>query len=278
LTALEGTRPRFGILILTWGLVTGAPTRERPGSQAGSGRFPWERVTGIEPALSAWESTDFTRNMHRDQHFRGSASDRETPLITVANGTLMAGRGSRFACATCMPRLALEAISAGAARVVADVWQAQHCVCNLRGVTASSRPGLWRPRYWAYGPITDARPADRHKIAGLIQRGRAVTDERLLAQALTYARFRARFCGGLGLFYLVVAAVGAVGAALGSSTLARIGNAGLGGVFLLNGIVWLWQADRCRRGARATAQARRQAVLAEVARMLRCLTERPGQR
>jgi hypothetical protein len=47
-------------------------------------------VTGIEPALSAWESTDFTRNMHRDQHFRGSASDREYPLFTALNGTLMA--------------------------------------------------------------------------------------------------------------------------------------------------------------------------------------------
>ena len=145
-------------------------------------------------------------------------------------------------------------------------------------MTASSRLGLWRPRYWAYGPITDACPADRHKIAELIQRGRAVTDERLVAQALAYARFRARFCGGLGLFFLVAAAGEAVGAALGSSTLARIGYAGLGGGFLLNGIGWLWQADRCRRGAQATAQARRQAVLAEVARVLRCLTERLGQR
>jgi hypothetical protein len=61
---------------------------------AESRRYPGasvvERVTGIEPALSAWESTDITRNMHHDQHFRGSASDRETPLITVVNGPLMA--------------------------------------------------------------------------------------------------------------------------------------------------------------------------------------------
>jgi hypothetical protein len=49
-----------------------------------------ERVTGIEPALSAWKSTDFTRNMHRDQHLRESASDREYPLFTALNGTLMA--------------------------------------------------------------------------------------------------------------------------------------------------------------------------------------------
>ena len=40
-----------------------------------------ERVTGIEPALSAWESTDFTRNKHRDLHFRGFASDREYPCL-----------------------------------------------------------------------------------------------------------------------------------------------------------------------------------------------------
>lgn len=105
-----------------------------------------------------------------------------------------------------------------------------------------------------------------------------MTDERLVAQALAYARYRARFCGGLGLFFLVAAACAEVGAALGSSTLARIMYAGYGGVLLLNGIVWLRQAHRCRQGARATAQARRQALLAEVARVLRCLIERPGQR
>jgi hypothetical protein len=74
------------------------------------------------------------------------------------------------------------------------------------GVTASARPGIWRPRYRAYGPITDARPADRHKIAELIQRCRVVTDERLVAQALAYARYRARFCGVLGLFFLAMSA------------------------------------------------------------------------
>jgi hypothetical protein len=47
-------------------------------------------VTGIEPALSASEFTDFARNMHRDQHIREFTSDRETPLITEVNGPLMA--------------------------------------------------------------------------------------------------------------------------------------------------------------------------------------------
>lgn len=148
------------------------------------------------------------------------------------------------------------------------------------GVAASPRPGLWRPRYWAYGPITDARPADRQEISKLIQRGQAVTDERLVAQALAYARFRARFCGGLGLVYLVATAGEAVaaGAATGSSALARFAYAGLSGVFLLFAITWLQQSGGCRRGARATARARRQALLAEVARGLRILNERPGQR
>lgn len=149
---------------------------------------------------------------------------------------------------------------------------------SLWGVSDSSRPGLWRPRYWVYGPITDERPADRYKIAELIQRGRAVTDERLLAQALAYARFRTRFCGGLGLFFLVAASGEVAGAAFGSSTFDRIVYGGLGGVFLLWTITWLWQADRSRRGARATVQACRQTVLAEVARMLRCLIERSGHR
>ena len=124
-------------------------------------------------------------------------------------------------------------------------------------VTASSRPGRWRLRYLAYGPISDAPSADQSKIAKLIQRGRAVTDDRLAAQALAYARFRIRVCSAFGLIFLVVAAgeVGeVVSAAFGSANL-RIVYAVLIGFFLLSSFGWLWQADRCRRGARATAQA-----------------------
>ena len=121
-------------------------------------------------------------------------------------------------------------------------------------MTASPRPSRRRPRYWVYGPITDAYLADQRKIAKLIQRGRAVTDDHLVAQALAYARFRARVCRVLGLIFLVLAAGEAVTAALGSLS-PRIVYAVISGGYLLSGIGWLWQADRCRRGAQATVQA-----------------------
>jgi DNA invertase Pin-like site-specific DNA recombinase len=46
--------------------------------------------TDHQAALSAWEATDFTRNMHRDQQFRGLASNREIPRIAAPNGPFMA--------------------------------------------------------------------------------------------------------------------------------------------------------------------------------------------
>src|SRR5215469_16010061 len=49
-----------------------------------------ERVTGIEPALSAWESTDFGPNTCFDLHFRQCAGIREIPRFTPLNGPLMA--------------------------------------------------------------------------------------------------------------------------------------------------------------------------------------------
>ncbi len=93
-----------------------------------------------------------------------------------------------------------------------------------------------------YGPITDAYLADQRKIAKLIQRGRAVTDDHLVAQALAYARFRARVCRVLGLIFLVLAAGEAVTAALGSLS-PRIVYAVISGGYLLSGIGWLWQAN-----------------------------------
>jgi hypothetical protein len=54
--------------------------------------FLAERVTGIEPALSAWESEPsgaFTRAELRNLL---SASHREIPVLTGVNGTLMARR------------------------------------------------------------------------------------------------------------------------------------------------------------------------------------------
>jgi hypothetical protein len=55
-----------------------------------------------------------------------------------------------------------------------------------------------------YGPIFDACPEDRWDISSLIQRGLAVTDERLAAQALAYARFRVRLSSALALLYLAL--------------------------------------------------------------------------
>jgi hypothetical protein len=49
-------------------------------------------MTGIEPALSAWEFADSIRFMQPDQQFRCSLSIRERPLITASNGPLMARR------------------------------------------------------------------------------------------------------------------------------------------------------------------------------------------
>ena len=51
-----------------------------------------ERVTGIEPALSAWEAVPSGPVTWPDLRRGVSASDRERPLITGFNGPLMARR------------------------------------------------------------------------------------------------------------------------------------------------------------------------------------------
>jgi hypothetical protein len=51
-----------------------------------------ERVTGIEPALSAWESVLSGPVTRPDLQSGLSASDREGPLVTGVNGPLMARR------------------------------------------------------------------------------------------------------------------------------------------------------------------------------------------
>jgi hypothetical protein len=52
--------------------------------------FAMERVTGIEPALSAWESAPSGPVTCPDLREVVSASDRERPLVTEVNGPLMA--------------------------------------------------------------------------------------------------------------------------------------------------------------------------------------------
>jgi hypothetical protein len=51
-------------------------------------------MTGIEPALSAWESVPFTLDIGSELRFHGFASDREYRLITGVNRTLMARQGA----------------------------------------------------------------------------------------------------------------------------------------------------------------------------------------
>jgi hypothetical protein len=51
-----------------------------------------ERVTGIEPALSAWESVRLRPSTWPDLRVGVSASDRERPLVAGANCTLIARR------------------------------------------------------------------------------------------------------------------------------------------------------------------------------------------
>jgi hypothetical protein len=49
-----------------------------------------ERVAGIEPALSAWESVPFMPVTRPDLRGRVSAGDRERPLVTGVSGPLQA--------------------------------------------------------------------------------------------------------------------------------------------------------------------------------------------
>jgi hypothetical protein len=54
--------------------------------------FTVERVTGIEPALSAWEAVPSGHVIRPDLRDRLSGSDRERPFFTGVNGPLMAQR------------------------------------------------------------------------------------------------------------------------------------------------------------------------------------------
>jgi hypothetical protein len=67
-----------------------------------------ERVTGIEPALSAWEAVPSGPVTWPDLRDGVSANDRERPLVTEVNGPLMARRPGvqpgLMACALVLPR------------------------------------------------------------------------------------------------------------------------------------------------------------------------------
>jgi hypothetical protein len=61
-------------------------------STALAARSLLERVTGIEPALSAWESVPSGPVTWPDLQGELSVSDRERPLVARVNGPLMARR------------------------------------------------------------------------------------------------------------------------------------------------------------------------------------------
>ena len=122
-------------------------------------------------------------------------------------------------------------------------------------VTVSSRPDRWRWRYLAYGPIADADRDDQWDIAWPIQRGRAVNEERLVPQALAYARFRSRVYLTLALIYLPLVGFLAFGAS-SDHWIAIVFALAAGSMLGASGM-FFWLADRCRRGAEATVQAHR---------------------
>jgi hypothetical protein len=70
-TTVKQQGPGSGTVVLTWA-------------------FTLERVTGIEPALSAWESGPSGALTFSELRSWLSASDREIPVFTGVNGTLMA--------------------------------------------------------------------------------------------------------------------------------------------------------------------------------------------
>jgi hypothetical protein len=122
-------------------------------------------------------------------------------------------------------------------------------------MTATSRPDRWRWRYLTYGPIADADRDDQWDIAWAIQRGQAVTEDRLVPQALAYARFRSRVYLTLALIYLTLVGYLAFRASSGywiaiACALGAAAMLGASGMFF-------WLADRCRQGAKATVQAHR---------------------
>jgi FtsH-binding integral membrane protein len=81
-----------------------------------------------------------------------------------------------------------------------------------------------------------------------------VTDDRLVPQALAYARFLARVYRLYALVWLAVAAVWAVQASE-HQAVNRVSYALASGLFQAQSIGWLWRAGQCRHGARATVQA-----------------------
>jgi hypothetical protein len=112
----------------------------------------------------------------------------------------------------------------------------------------------YRRRYITDGPIADMRPEDKRKIAQMVQRGQAVTDDHLVSMAIAYANFRARVSRALALIFVIFSALEAVAALF--SSFGRTFYAFVCVGLLAVSLSWLWQVRLCRRAAQTMAKAR----------------------
>ncbi|MGI8449302.1 MAG: hypothetical protein ACR2MP_19405 [Streptosporangiaceae bacterium] len=110
-----------------------------------------------------------------------------------------------------------------------------------------SRGTRFRQRHITDGPILDMSPEDKRKIMRLVQRGQAVTDDRLVSQAIAYANFRERVSLVFALIFLMFTALEAAAALF--SSFGRIFYAFIFVAFLAITILWFWTAWRCRKAA-----------------------------
>ena len=132
-------------------------TQQGPGSRTLvlTWAFTLERVTGIEPALSAWESVHSGPSIWPDLRNGLSVSDRESPRFTRVNGPLMArrldhveGRPSVFQAGhipswrrscECCARSPVAGVSRWSLLLLSSSLSAQSVGCCLR-----CRRGDWR--------------------------------------------------------------------------------------------------------------------------------------
>jgi len=99
--------------------------------------FPLEQVTVIEPALSAWESVPSRALTCAELRSWLSASDREIPVFTGVNGTLMARRPAEAARSLLLKELPLDVIRVAKA----DQGRAERVIMQI-GVEAVLTQGL----------------------------------------------------------------------------------------------------------------------------------------
>ena len=111
-----------------------------------------------------------------------------------------------------------------------------------------TRLAQYRKRRVIDGPIFNLRPADKREIKLSVQRGRVVTDDRLVPQAIAYANFRARVCRRVALLLLLASAIDAAEAIY--SPFLGILYAFVSVFFMIMGILLIWQVRLYRTAVR----------------------------